>query len=93
MAIAGKVIVPWISPNLTFQSRDDAVISCIWGERESVIDIRRLLSVRVGEAYTAVVESDLYRQVGMYQATGCTTVLPIGQEYIFWQRNCCKKQF
>ena len=76
MAIAGKVIVPCISPNLTFQSGDGAFISGICGEGESVIEIRRLLSVRVGEAYTVVVESDLYRQVGMHQANGCITVLP-----------------
>ena len=45
-------------------------------EREFVIEIRRLMSVRVGEAYTVVVESDLHRQVSMHKATGCITVLP-----------------
>ena len=42
MEIAGKIIVPCISPNLTFQSGDAAVISGICGERESVIESCRL---------------------------------------------------
>ena len=75
-ATARKIVMPHISLNLVFQTGDAAIITSAHNDRETVVGIRRLLSVCVKGDHRVVVEGDMYRQVGIHRVTGCRAILP-----------------
>ena len=74
VAATRKLVIPHISPKLVFQAGDAVMVSRYDGDRERVLEIRRVLSVVVSDTHRVIVEGDIYCQIGTHQATGYSAV-------------------